>query len=113
MIVGTRARPAASYAKDAPPVETPLRRDLAQRLADLRANGPAHKHPLDEHGNRTMPNAPEGREKPGDPPEQTGEVVKPQIPLNQHPRAYDASGERVGVGKPPRGGYSLTTGKAT
>ena len=79
MIVGTRARPAASYAKDAPPVETPLRRDLAQRLADLRANGPAHKHPLDEHGNRTMPNAPEGREKPGDPPEQTGEVVKPQI----------------------------------
>jgi len=56
LIVGTRGR--ASYAKDAPAPESPLRKDLAARLADLRANGPKHKYPLDERGVRTIPTVP-------------------------------------------------------
>jgi hypothetical protein len=43
------------YSRDyRPPAETPLQRDMRARLADLRANGPTNKYPLDERGNRTL-----------------------------------------------------------
>ena len=47
LIVGANRAP---YAKDYVAPDTPIKQDLQQRLADLRARGPVHKHALDKNG---------------------------------------------------------------
>jgi hypothetical protein len=99
------------YAKDY--VETsPIKRDLQQRLADLRAKGPEHKHAVDAAGHKVIPKIGNGSTA-NDPPERNGYGPTPQI---------DADGHQVGVkvksmisagGVPRPGGYSVTTGKPT
>jgi hypothetical protein len=102
-------RPA--YAKDFV-ANTPIKRDLQQRLADLRAKGPEHKHATTVDGRKTIPKLGNGSDA-NDPPERNGRGATPQI---------DADGHQVGVkvknmisagGVPRPGGYSLTTGKPT
>jgi hypothetical protein len=94
-------RPA--YARDVEQPDTPLRRDLATRLAELRARGPANPVPRDANGLRTIPKI---TAVPPDPPE----TEKPDpVP---RPGARNAT-ERTGPSKPPPGGISLTTGKHT
>lgn len=101
----------APYAKDYTP-DTPIKRDLQQRLADLRAKGPEHKHATDANGHKTIPKIGNGSEA-NDPPEKRGYGPVPTI---------DADGHVVGVkvkpmigrdGTPAPGGFSMLTGKPT
>ena len=104
-------RPA--YAKDyVPAVASPIKQDLQQRLADLRARGPAHKHAVDKNGLKTIPKISAGSTS-NDPPERTGHGAVPQV---------DADGHIVGAkripmidrhGRPAPGGFSALTGKPT
>jgi hypothetical protein len=70
-----------SHAGDiAPPLVTadsPLRRDLQTRLAELRALGPSHQFPLDVNGRRTIPKLGAPADAAGDRPEHRGTQGRP------------------------------------
>ena len=60
VLILNATRPA--YAKDYVPPTTPIKHDLQQRLADLRAKGPQHKHAVDANGHKTIPKIGNGSE---------------------------------------------------
>jgi hypothetical protein len=100
-----------AYAKDFVP-NSPIRQDLHERLAALRAKGPEHKHATDKNGFKTVPKISNGSTS-NDPPERTGHGAVPQV---------DADGHVVGAkripmidsrGRPAPGGFSGLTGKPT
>jgi hypothetical protein len=102
----------APYAKDYVAPESPMKRDLAQRLADLRAKGPEHKHPLDKNGHETIPKIGLGSTS-NDPPVKNGYGPAPAVDADGHivgQKAKPTIG-RNGVSAP--GGYSTNTGKPT
>jgi hypothetical protein len=99
----------APYSKNYVAPDSPMKRDLQQRLADLRTKGPTHKHAVDVHGRKTIPKIGNGSSS-NDPPEKQGYGLTPQV---------DADGHIVGAKAKPMissggvlgpGGYSLTTG---
>jgi hypothetical protein len=67
------------YARDYVPRDNALRRDLQQRLADLRAKGPKNPLPLDARGNRTIPQV--SASHPDDPIEGGAQPAR-QAPAN-------------------------------
>jgi hypothetical protein len=101
------------YAKDYQAPPSPIKQDLQQRLADLRARGPAHKHATDKNGLKTIPKIGTGSVC-NDPPERNGYGAAPQV---------DADGHIVGAkvqpminrrtGQPAPGGFSALTGRPT
>lgn len=104
LIMGAN-RPA--YAKDFQPPMTPLRQSLQEKLAELKARGPQHKHAIDAHGRKMIPKISDGSSS-NDPPEKNGYGPTPQI---------DADGHVVGTrvkpmigrnGVPAPGGFSAT-----
>ena len=109
VLILNASRPA--YAKDY--VETsPIKRDLQQRLADLRAQGPQHKHAVDANGHKTIPKIGNGSTA-NDPPEKSGYGPVPQIDADGHPVGVKVKPMIGRDGTPAAGGYSMITGKAT
>jgi hypothetical protein len=103
-------RPA--YAKDyvAPP--SPIKQDLQQRLADLRARGPAHKHATDANGHKVIPKIGLGSSS-NDPPEHTGHGAVPSIDADGHVRGAKVQPMIGHNGVPAPGGFSAITGRPT
>jgi hypothetical protein len=107
-----------AYAKDykpdeAPAPDTPIRRDLMQRLADLRAKGPAHPLPLDKDGRRTIPKLGTPAAAAHDPPERVGFGPVPQVDADGHIVGAKAKPMIGRDGTPAPGGFSAITGRPT
>jgi hypothetical protein len=109
VLILNASRPA--YAKDYTP-DTPIKRDLQQRLADLRAKGPEHKHATDAQGHKVIPKIGLGSTA-NDPPERNGYGPLPQIDADGHPVGVKVKNMIGRDGKPAPGGYSMITGKPT
>jgi hypothetical protein len=82
-----------AYAKDYKAPDTELRRDLQQRLADLRAKGPANPLPRSADGRRTIPQV--SATRTDDPPENVGTAPVRAAPAN------------IGRGVVPDGGFKV------
>lgn len=108
----------APYAKDYRPPEadapdTPIRRDLLARLADLRSKGPQHPLPLDANGRRTIPKLGGQSASINDPPEGIGRGEKPSIDADGNVRGQRVQNMIDRNGRPAPGGYSAITGRPT
>lgn len=108
----------APYAKnyiapEAPAPDTSMRRDLMERLADLRAKGPTHPLPLDNAGRRTIPKLGGVSASSNDPPERTGYGPAPTVDADGHVRGARVQSMIDRNGRPAPGGFSAITGKAT
>jgi hypothetical protein len=110
LIMGANSRPA--YAKDFQPPMTPLRQSLQEKLAELKARGPVHKHALDANGHKTIPKIGNGSTS-GDPVERNGYGATPQIDADGHVRGAKVQPMIGRNGKPAPGGFSAITGKPT
>ena len=103
-------RPA--YAKDYVPPETPIKQDLQQRLADLRARGPMHKHALDKNGHKTVPKIGAGSTS-NDPPERNGYGAAPQVDADRHIVGAKRQADDRPQWRTSAGRLLSTTGKPT